>query len=164
MDVEDAFRAHHDALFRYLARQCGDVHLARDAVQESFLRLQERPPQRGAGLRAWLFTTGLNVIRDERRMAANRERLIEAAGARIPGPSPIESADQRLERLETRERVRTALAGLRERERTALLMREEGFKHREIAEALGTTTGSVGTLLARAMDKLAVAMDTVQEP
>jgi DNA-directed RNA polymerase specialized sigma24 family protein len=34
-------------------------------------------------------------------------------------------------------------------------MREEGFAHREIAEALETTTGSVGTLLARALDRLA---------
>jgi DNA-directed RNA polymerase specialized sigma24 family protein len=34
-------------------------------------------------------------------------------------------------------------------------MREEGFAHREIAEAVGTTTGSVGTLIARALDRLA---------
>jgi len=36
-----------------------------------------------------------------------------------------------------------------------LLMREEGFAHREIAEAVGTTTASVGTMIARALDKLA---------
>ena len=34
-------------------------------------------------------------------------------------------------------------------------MREEGFAHREIADAIGTTTGSVGTMIARALDKLA---------
>jgi DNA-directed RNA polymerase specialized sigma24 family protein len=33
-------------------------------------------------------------------------------------------------------------------------MREEGFSHREIAEAVGTTTGSVGTMFARALTKL----------
>jgi len=51
--------------------------------------------------------------------------------------------------------VRAALDALTEKERTVLLMREEGFAHREIAEAVGTTTGSVGTMIARALDKLA---------
>jgi DNA-directed RNA polymerase specialized sigma24 family protein len=51
--------------------------------------------------------------------------------------------------------VQTALAALSAKERTVLLMREEGFAHREIAQAVGTTTGSVGTMIARALDKLA---------
>jgi DNA-directed RNA polymerase specialized sigma24 family protein len=37
-------------------------------------------------------------------------------------------------------------------------MREEGFSHREIAQAVGTTTGSVGTMVARALDKLSAAL------
>jgi DNA-directed RNA polymerase specialized sigma24 family protein len=42
-------------------------------------------------------------------------------------------------------------------------MREEGFTHREIAEAVGTTTGSVGTLIARALDRLAERLPLDQE-
>jgi DNA-directed RNA polymerase specialized sigma24 family protein len=34
-------------------------------------------------------------------------------------------------------------------------MREEGFLHREIAETVGTTTKSIGTMLVRALNKLA---------
>jgi DNA-directed RNA polymerase specialized sigma24 family protein len=34
-------------------------------------------------------------------------------------------------------------------------MREEGFAHHEIAETVGTTTKSVGTMIARALEKLA---------
>jgi DNA-directed RNA polymerase specialized sigma24 family protein len=37
-------------------------------------------------------------------------------------------------------------------------MREEGFSHKEIADAVGTTTGSVGTLIARALLKFADAV------
>ena len=48
-------------------------------------------------------------------------------------------------------------------ERIALLMREEGFVHREIAEAIGTTTGSVGTLLARAIAKAAARLEPLRE-
>jgi DNA-directed RNA polymerase specialized sigma24 family protein len=40
-----------------------------------------------------------------------------------------------------------------------LLMREEGFTHQEIAAAAGTTTKSVGTMVARALNRLAEQLD-----
>ncbi len=46
--------------------------------------------------------------------------------------------------------VRRALDGLDARDRELLLMREEGFSYREMAEALDIPEASVGTLLARA--------------
>lgn len=155
MDVEDAFRAHHHSLFRFLARECGDSHLAKDAVQETFLRFQLHPPEREDGVRSWLFTTGLNVIRDAQRSAATRARLLEGGAAEVPTPRRGEAPDERVERLEDRQRLRHALDELSPRERTALLMREEGFKHREIAVAIGSTTATIGTLLARALQKMA---------
>ena len=48
---------------------------------------------------------------------------------------------------------------LEPRDRTVLLMREEGFTHHEIADAVGTTTKSVGTMIARALAKLAQRLD-----
>lgn len=158
MDVEDAFRTHHRALYRFLARECGDPQLAKDAVQETFLRLQMHPPEVDRALRSWLFTTGLNVIRDATRTAASRARLLKRKAAKVPRPKRREGPDERLERLEDGTRLRRALGELRPRERLALLMREEGFKHREIAEVLGTTTASIGTLLSRALEKMATSM------
>ncbi len=46
-------------------------------------------------------------------------------------------------------------AKLSSKERTILLMREEGITHREIAEEVGTTTKSIGTMIDRALQKLA---------
>ena len=80
--------------------------------------------------------------------------MVENGGLLRPAASAPDPADA-LVREEARERVRRALAALSEKERLLLLMREEGFKHREIAEAVGTTTASVGTLIARALVKLA---------
>jgi RNA polymerase sigma-70 factor (ECF subfamily) len=59
--------------------------------------------------------------------------------------------------------VHGALQQLPERDRTILLMREEGFTHKEIAEAVGTTTGSVGTLIARALNRLARELGMEEE-
>jgi RNA polymerase sigma factor (sigma-70 family) len=95
-----------------------------------------------------------------RRTAAHLIRQGRALLSHADPPPPPES---RAERNAARRAVAQALDQLSEKERMALLMREEGFAHREIAEAVGTTTGSVGTLLARALRKAAARLGTAQE-
>ena len=78
------------------------------------------------------------------------------------GDLPL-APDEETERSERRRMVRAALDRLSLKERTVLLMREEGFAHHEIAEAVGTTTGSVGTMLARALRKLSAELSAKSE-
>jgi RNA polymerase sigma factor (sigma-70 family) len=153
-DAARLFDEHHVSLYRYLVRFSGDADLAADAVQEAFLRLVERPALGEAFARAWLFKVATNVVLESTRVHARRARLLAAAPARTPVGDPPRRPDDLVEADEQRRLVIDALAFLSEKERTALLMREEGFTHREIAEAVGTTTGSVGTLIARALDRL----------
>lgn len=161
MSVSDAdaaalYERHHEALRRFLVRFTGDPELAADIAQDTFVRLLERPPrERGAG---WLFQVGANLARDRARSAARRRRLLSAAPGRVPGADPSPAPDARLEAERRRRQVAQALATLSPKERMALLMREEGFAQREIAAAVGTTTGSVGTLTARAIRKLAARL------
>jgi RNA polymerase sigma factor (sigma-70 family) len=155
LDVARLFDDHHQSLYRYLVRFSGDADLAADAVQEAFLRLVERPPPVGGGERAWLFTVATNVVVESARTRSRRGRLLAMADARAPVGDAPRDPHELVEADDRRRLVSEALASLAEKERTALLMREEGFSHREIAEAVGTTTGSVGTLVARALDKLA---------
>ncbi|MGD8276854.1 MAG: sigma-70 family RNA polymerase sigma factor [Gemmatimonadota bacterium] len=154
MDAARLFEEHHGALLRYLVRLTGDGDLAADAAQEAFARLVEKPP-RDEQPRAWLFTVATNVVRAAANNRKRRRMLLEGSVARVPAGDAPGRPDDELERRETRTKVRAALDSLSQKERTVLLMREEGFTHREIAEAVGTTTGSVGTMIARALDKLA---------
>lgn len=164
MNVARIFEDHHDELFTYLYRQCGDPELAEDAVQETFLRLQSRPPAHERGVRGWLFRTGMNLLRDEHRVRSNRKRLLVSDPDRVPGPSAPPSPAAHAETQDSLVRLRRALDGLRAKERTALLMREAGATHREIAEELGTTTGTVGTLVARSLAKLEKALRRQEDP
>jgi RNA polymerase sigma-70 factor (ECF subfamily) len=157
VDLHALFAEHHAPLFRYLHRLTGDADVAADAAQEAFVRLIERPP-RGPVQRAWLYAVATNVVREGGRTRARHLRLLGGAPARAPMGDPPRDPHAALEAAEARVLVRAALGAVSEKERTALLLREEGFSHREIADAVGTTTGAVGTLLARALDRFKAAL------
>ena len=59
--------------------------------------------------------------------------------------------------------ARKALDMLTERDREALLMREEGLDYTEIATALELSVASVGTTLSRARRRLVEAYESLQE-
>ncbi|MEX2584382.1 MAG: RNA polymerase sigma factor [Gemmatimonadota bacterium] len=135
------------SLWRYVHRLVGDADSTDDVVQEAFVRLLKKPELQGDAARLWLFTVATNLVRDRGRTTARRRRLLTAVPLEAPSSTP---ADRRLERDEQIEAVRQALDQLPDRDRQLLLMREEGFKYHEIADAVGTAPGSVGTLIARA--------------
>jgi RNA polymerase sigma factor (sigma-70 family) len=157
VDVETIFDAHYDILLRYLVRLTGDPDLAADVAQETFIRLVERHPDERQ-LRGWLFRVATNLVRDTSRVQRRRLELLQQS-ADPPGSAGNGLDPERtLEVKERRQVVRAALETLSLRDRTLLLMREEGFSHREMAEAVGTTTKSVGSMIARALKKLALEL------
>jgi RNA polymerase sigma factor (sigma-70 family) len=155
VELETLFAEHRDALFRYLARYTRDPDLAEDLVQETFLKLVVRPPRTATNMKGWLFTVATNLAKDARKTSRRRGELSRWAGEDPVLASSHADASGQVERLEEHQRIRAALDELSHKERSALLLRAEGFAHREIATALRTTTGSVGTLVARALAKLA---------
>lgn len=160
--AEALFAQHHEALRRYLARFTGDADLAADLAQEAFVRLLEREPAASiAG--PWLFRVATNLALDSARARTRRRALAMQGRAMLAHSDPPPSPERGAERAAARRSVSEALAALSAKERMALLMREEGFAHREIAEAVGTTTGSVGTLLARALRKAAARLGPIRE-
>lgn len=153
MDAARLYDEHHAALFRYLVRLTGDEDVAADAVQETFTRLVAKPP-REDNVRAWLYTVATNLVRRWANRRRDHALHLERGARAVTGDGPLDP-EKAMEAAERRRAVRCALDRLSEKERTILLMREEGFAHREIAEAVGTTTGSIGTMIARALDRLA---------
>lgn len=157
--MDALFQRLYPQLFRYLHRLTGSADAAEDIAQESFVRLLDRKlPE--ADARRWLFTVATNLVRDGARADKRRQRILTA----IP---PVQAAaplpDEELERAERIRAVRAVLDTLPERDRTLLLMREEGFRYGEIAAAVGVAPGSVGTLLARAVRRFTVAYQRREE-
>ena len=157
MDVDELFAKHQAALLRYLTRYTGDPDVAADVTQDVFLRLMESPPRKKDNVRAWLFTVATNVVKDGWKRERS-ERLLdrtECTPAAAAAPDPHVLA----ERAERALLARQMLARISDRERTILLMCVEGFAHKEIAESVGTTVGTIGPTIARALKKLSKLID-----
>lgn len=159
-EVERLFRTYHAGLVRYLTRRLGDRDRAEEVAQETFVRALRQ--ERIESERSWLYAVATNLVRDEARRDERRRRHLEllageerARELEPPGPSS-------LERMQEAALARRALDELAERDRNALLMREEGLDYGEIAAALGLSVGSVGTTLARARRRLAEAYRAVE--
>jgi RNA polymerase sigma-70 factor (ECF subfamily) len=158
-DVERLFHTYHAPLVRYLTRRLGDGDWAEEVAQETFLRALRQ--ETIVNERAWLFAVATNLVRDEARKDARRRRHL-ALLAEQERESVSEPEVTTLERAQEAALARRAVDSLAERDRLALLMREEGLDYHEIAEALGLSVGSVGTTLARARRRLADTYDATQ--
>jgi RNA polymerase sigma-70 factor (ECF subfamily) len=150
-ELERLFRTHNAGLVRFLSRQLGDRDRAEELAQETFLRALRQA--RLDNERAWLFTVAMNLVRDEARRDARQRRHLTllSAEAREAEREPEATL---VDRAEEAAMARRALEALPERDRQALLMRDEGLDYGEIAEALGLSPGSVGTTLSRARRRL----------
>lgn len=158
-DIERLFKTYHATLVRYLTRRLGDRDWADEVAQETFVRALRQ--ETIVNERAWLFAVATNLVRDEARKDARRRKHLEllrqeaeAEGEADPEPSTLEKAQEAAF-------ARKALDALAERDRLALLMREEGLDYKEIAEALELSFGSVGTTLARARRRLAESYEAL---
>src|SRR6476469_7321894 len=142
------FDAQYASLFRYLHRLTGEPDAAEDLAQEVFVRLY----QRGSlpdDVRGWMATVAHNLLRDEKRTGKRRLQLIQAHPLDLKSGTAI-AADDKVLGDERRRQVRTALDRLSDRDRRMLLLRHEGYSYREIAQVVGVSEKSVGTLLLRA--------------
>lgn len=158
--VERLFREHHAALVRYLTRRLGDRDWAEEVAQETFvraLRHQETIVQE----RAWLFTVANNLVRDDARRDARQRRHLALLTAQAKAEEAVDPEPTSLERAQEAALARKALAQLAERDRQALLMKEEGLDYHEIAAVLDLSVGSVGTTLSRARRRLVEAYEAL---
>lgn len=155
-DVLVLFDEHASGLHRY-ARSFGlGSDAARDVVQEVFLSLfrhicLDRPR---TNIKGWLFRVTHNLALKHRRASSRRmesalddeflDRLID------PGHSP----EERLADDQRRQRLRSVLRALPDRDRRCLYLRAEGLPYRTIAKALGVSLGAVAKSISRATTRL----------
>jgi RNA polymerase sigma-70 factor (ECF subfamily) len=162
--TERLFREYHAMLVRYLTRRLGDRDWAEEVAQETFVRALRQ--ESIVNERSWIFAVANNLVRDDARRASRQRRQLElmAAEVREDEQGQVEETQELTpEMAQQSADARRALETLAERDRQALLMKEEGLDYGEIAEVLDIEKSSVGTTLSRARRRLAEAYEALQD-
>jgi RNA polymerase sigma-70 factor, ECF subfamily len=154
------FKSYHTPLVRFLTRRLGDRDWAEEIAQETFVRALRQ--ETITSDRSWLFAVASNLIRDEARREARERKRLDLMRTHAQAESSEEPEPTAVERAEDQALARQAIEMLVERDRDALLMREEGLGYEEIAEALDLSVASVGTTLSRARRRLMEAYESLQ--
>ena len=155
--VDELFESWYPHLVRYATRLTGQRPSAEEIVQDTFLDLYKslRGGQSVAHPKAWTMAVVRHKAFDRRRepfgVDQQHEPLDGEHGANSDWCNELHTAIDC-------QRVRSHLSLLSVREEEVLMLRLQSMKYREIAESLGISINSVNTLLARALEKMQVAL------
>ncbi len=160
----EVVRTYEAPLSRYLVRMVGDIELARDLAQETFLSAYSAwPDPEPRHLSAWLYRIATNhalshlrrrkVIRwvpfsqlAARGARAGRDADADAGSLDHLFPSEASPSDGIVEA----DAIETILDGMDPRDRATLLLHAAGFSGAEIGEQLNGSPASARTRLSRA--------------
>jgi RNA polymerase sigma-70 factor (ECF subfamily) len=172
----DAFRhlveRHSRSVFRLAYRLTGHEQDAEDVVQETFLRAfrEIRRFEARSSFATWLYRITVNCSHDllrQRPRAGSRPSLDDPesrVAAELADPSAAADPLRELASRRIDERVRTAMNGLSDQERSAFVMRHfEGLSIEDIGRVLDLKTSAAKHSIFRAVHKLRRALEPVAE-
>lgn len=139
----DLVRIHAQGVLNVIFHMCGNVQVAEDAAQETFIRAWSHLGsfRADASLRNWLYRIALNTATD---MLRKDKRILPGSVEDFhlidpqPGPEGIWLQKERTIL------VQEAIASLPDASRAVLVLKEyEGLSYREIADTLDIPIGTV---------------------
>lgn len=162
--IDAAIEQYEGPLLRYAQHFVFDLELARDVVQDTFMKLcKQSETEIRPKLAKWLFTVcrnrAIDVCRKESRMKVADEDQIN--DQMVMQANHSASPTVAIEKVETATGLLTHVARLPDQQQEVLRLKfHSGLTYREIAEVTGLTSSHVGVILHTAITKLRKQMDT----
>ncbi|MBI1910928.1 MAG: sigma-70 family RNA polymerase sigma factor [Deltaproteobacteria bacterium] len=165
---EEIICRHQDRIYnicRYMLINPSD---AQDAAQEVFIKLYENLSGFSPSpyFSSWLYRIAFNTCIDHKRRPVH-EYLNRASPDGDDFALDESSApwpDKSLESKELNSAIFKAIAGLSEKLKTVILLKDiEGLSYEEIAEALDISMGTVKSRISRAREELKKALKDLRE-
>jgi RNA polymerase sigma-70 factor (ECF subfamily) len=164
--MDELVRRHQNALSSFVAHDTGNISLALEIAQETFVRAWlnagKYRDDAGASVRTWLFSIAINLIRDDARRRSRFGRIVgwltggdsdlvrECAGD--PG---VVAPDIHAEHTERLASLEAAIARLPEKLRLPLVLCSiEEMSQEDAARILGITRKAVELRIRRARENL----------
>jgi len=149
-----AFDRYEPRLTLYASRLYGgDLHAARDAIQQTFMKLVQQPVEQVAHkVGPWLYTVCRNWVLDDLRRKSRQAKPLRSDF----DPIDQTAADpaELLQRQEFLDRIQQQIRTLPEAQRDVMELWTHGLNTREIAEVLDRDAGTVRVHLHRSIKRL----------
>lgn len=153
MNFDSLYRKHYLELYSFAYRLTSSKPESEDIVHESFCRLLDHC-QNSLEIghpRAWLYKVVLNIAKSK----FNSEKL-HSEKVKLLDTAEVSSDDLHIDYIknEKQQIIMAELSLLSEKDRSILILYKQGLSYHEIAQILDMNVASVGTTLARAIEKL----------
>lgn len=164
----DELVAHFERpIYALCFRLLGDAEEARDAAQETFLKVYKGLSgfRAESGLKTWIYRIAINQAMNQQRWWRRRHRdetisldisrgeSDTTLGSSLPGKSI--SPEAQAIASERERSIMKALGEIKQEYRVALILREiEELSYEEIAETLSVSIGTVKSRIARGREEL----------
>jgi len=156
-EVERIYEAEREHIYSYLV-YCGiPAGRAQELAQDAFLKLYLKMSN-GVVIenpRAWLYRVAYNLAMRSHRREPAFDQIDADFELALDEPGP----ERALMEKQRRAALVRAIGDLSPQQRNCLHLRVRGLRYREIGEAIGISTSSVGEFLRRAVTRLKEAVD-----
>jgi len=155
---ERLYRTHANRVFSICARMSGSRVKGEELTQDVFVRTWEKLPQfRGeSAFSTWLHRLAVNVVLNARKTEGKLASRTEQSDVEDDRRDEMARAPLHIERMD----LAAAISKLPEGARKIFVLHDvEGYKHEEIAEMMGITSGGSKAQLHRARLLLREALE-----
>ena len=155
---ERLYREHANRVYSLCTRMSGSRIRGEELTQDVFVRTWEKLPQfRGeSAFSTWLHRLAVNVVLNARKTEGKQASRTEDSDVEDDRRDQMSRAPLLIERMDLAE----AIAKLPEGARKIFVLHDvEGYKHEEIAEMMGITSGGSKAQLHRARLLLREALE-----
>ena len=146
---ERLYRSHANRVYSLCIRMCGSRTKGEELTQDVFVRTWEKLPQfRGeSAFSTWLHRLAVNVVLNARKTEGKQASRTDESDVGDERLNEVARAPMHIERMDLADAIAKLPAGAR---KVFVLHDVEGYKHEEIAELCGITSGGSKAQLHRA--------------
>ena len=152
---EELYTRHKQAVLQFLRRQCPNVQVCEELVQDTWLAVINGAAQYqpSAQFRTWVYRIAHNRLVDHwRRFGSSSKGLFDELTDTVAAHPDISTREMELDELLTQ------LEQLPQEQLATLLLKAAGFSHIEIADITSSKPETVKSRLRYATQRLRVSM------
>ena len=170
---EELILGYEKLIYNITYRMLGNAEDARDASQEVLIKIYKNLGKCTSikAFKSWVYTVANNTCIDEIRKRKNKpfeslNKLIQTEDGDIQQQLPADdpTPEERFLEQERREILQQAICQLSPEHRTLIVLRDiQGLHYEELANATGTSLGTVKSRLSRARTQLCQIISKIRE-